>query len=214
MTTFQHRTTTAAFRPVSIFSTAGGQAISPAGQASLAYCKLGPADRADIAAHLSRLSDHDRRLRFMGYVSREVTGRYAASMDWGRSVVIGCTAGNVMRGIIHLAFSDPGLRYAEIGLSVEAGFRNRGIGAELIKRSLIAARNRSAKAVLLNCLSENMQMRRIAERLADESYDEGGEVRYTVRLDPPDLISRVDEAVADYMALFRRLTDTTRPERP
>ena len=191
---------------------ASGRARFLAGAANPAYRKFGPADRTDIAAHLARLSDHDRRLRFMGYVSKQVTDRYAASLDWGRSVVIGCVAEHGLRGIVHLACADPLQRKAEIGLSVEAGFRNRKIGTELLRRSLLAARNRSMKLVTINCLAENQAMRRLAERFADEAFDGGGEIRFTLRLDPPDMTSRTAETIADAAALIRRLYDTQKPD--
>lgn len=144
----------------------------------------------------------------MGYVSKQATERYTASIDWGRSVVIGCVAEYRLRGVAHVAFAEPSQRKAEIGLSVEAGFRNRKIGSELLRRSLLAARNRSARLVTISCLAENQPMRRLAEQFADEAFDEGGEIRFTVRPDQPDMISRAAETIADAAALIRRLYDT------
>jgi RimJ/RimL family protein N-acetyltransferase len=99
----------------------------------------------------------------------------------------------------HLAaLPDP--RQAEFGVSVLPSARGRGYGGRLFDHAVLHARNRGIDTLLVQALSENTPMLRIARSAGATIEREGGEALARLRLPPEDLRSRLDEWVEDSAA--------------
>lgn len=169
--------------------------------------KLGPSDTADIKAHFLRLKPEDRRLRFFGHVGDETIERYCSRLEWSKTVMTGYLAGGVLKAVSHLALPDHDNQPAELAISVESELQNRGIGTELLRLSLISARNRDIIHIHMTCLLENAKMRRVASKYADDYDIVGSEIHARTRQDGPDFSSRLEESLNDGAAAFRTLLD-------
>ncbi len=105
--------------------------------------RLWAGERDQVRDHLLRLDGEDRALRFGGYASTALIAEYCEKLDWSRALVIGYIAGGEVRGLGQLELIGAGWpRAAEFAVSVERPFQNRGVGTALLRRLVIAARNR------------------------------------------------------------------------
>ncbi len=164
------------------------------------FRKLGPVDAAAMAAHLCRLPDSDRRLRFHGTVNPAwIESRYAG-LDWSRTVAVGLFDAGILRGFVELAFDTPlptPETRAELAISIEPAFQRVGLGRELTARAVMIARNRGANRLTMLCLPENLPMRRIAKRLMGVMHQEDGTVEADLDLTAATPLSYWLEAVQD-----------------
>ncbi len=131
-----------------------------------AIVALQPADRARIEAHLLRLSAEDRSLRFAaGLVTDETVRRYAASIDFGRDLVMGLVSKRgLVIGFVHgCVFDLRGRRHVEAAFSVDAEWRGRGLGRRLMEALLLRAAAEGGAVVVGQCAARNLPMRRIFE---------------------------------------------------
>jgi len=143
------------------------------------YRKLLRSERELLAGHLLRLTHDDRCMRFCSVVNDEHLLRYAALDDGRQRIVIGYFVGGVLRGAGELVFlgAPPWQGEAEVSLSVEREVQGRGVGAELLRRLLLVARNRGVRGVLLVALRENRRVQRLATRCGARLEPDGTEVR-------------------------------------
>jgi GNAT superfamily N-acetyltransferase len=75
------------------------------------------------------------------------------------------------------------VRAAELAVSVEPGWQNRGIGTELLRRLIVAARNRLIGRLYMVCLMDNERVLRMARRFQGRLEVERGEAM--ARIEPP-----------------------------
>ncbi len=132
-----------------------------------AIVALQPADRARIEAHLLRLAPEDRSLRFAaGLVTDETVRRYAASIDFGRDLVMGLVSKRgLVIGFVHgCVFDLRGQRHVEAAFSVDAEWRGHGFGRRLMEALLLRAAAEGGAVVVGQCAARNLPMRRIFER--------------------------------------------------
>ena len=165
--------------------------------------RLWPVERGLFAAHLLRLSAEDRLLRFQGYLNDEAVEAYVESLDWFGGVVIAHFVEGEVRAAAHLSWTRGLVRTGEIGLSVEAGFRRRGIGTALLRRAMIFARNRFVSDIELLCMPENAAMRRVAAHLGLKWKVAAGQAETAARLSWPDQLSLFDEMLGETEGLMR-----------
>lgn len=166
--------------------------------------RLWPVERALFAAHLLRLDAEDRLLRFQGYVSDEAIAAYVESLDWFGGAVIAFFVEGEVRAAAHLSWNRGALvRTGEIGLSVEAPFRRRGVGTALLRRAMTVARNRFVSDVALLCMPENTAMRRVAAHLGLKWKVASGQAESAAHLRWPDQLSLFDEMLAETEGLMR-----------
>ncbi|MFV3075828.1 GNAT family N-acetyltransferase [Niveispirillum fermenti] len=151
-----------------------------------------PAEAERYAAHLLRLSKTDRRARFMGGVCDDVVRSHVGRIDWGRSLVLVALCGGQVRGAVELGVDDG---RAELAISIEDGWQNRGLGRMMVRRAMTMARNRGIRAIELHCLGDNHRMLRIAGRLSAQVRFDGGDVRCVFMLAPADVFSLTAEAM-------------------
>jgi ribosomal protein S18 acetylase RimI-like enzyme len=145
--------------------------------------RLWPGERARIRAHLLRLDREDRVLRFGGYLSDAHIAAYCERLDWSRSLVMGYVVRGKVRGLGQLELIVGSTRVAELAVSVERPFQNRGVGTALLRRVVIAARNRLIERIHMVCLMDNGRAVRMARRLEGALRFRHGEAEATI--EPP-----------------------------
>lgn len=181
--------------------------------------RIWPSERDKLRAHLLRLDAEDRVLRFGGYSSDAQIEAYCRELDWHRAVVIGYLVEGELRGVGELKpLTGRWPRAAEVALSVERPFQNRGIGTELLRRLLAIARNRGLDTLCMVCLLENRKVVRMVRKLGGSLSFEQGEVEARLALPWPDhrtlLLELLDEAGAVLAVLYGRESQATAGERP
>jgi len=146
--------------------------------------RLWAGERDQIRDHLLRLNPEDRHLRFGGHASALHIAAYCAGLNWSRGLVLGYLIAGRVRGVGELkVIGDGSSRAAELAISVERPFQNRGIGTALARRLVNAARNRLIERIHMVCLIENGRAVRMARRLDGALVFAGGEAE--ARIEPP-----------------------------
>ena len=132
--------------------------------------KLWLGEHDKYRGHLQRLDTASRHSRLCGGVSDDFIRNFvdlSLSLD---AIVHGFFVGGVMRG------------RAEAAISVEKPWQSHGVGSALLRRTLLAARNRGYRQLHMACLAENRRMQQLASKFdADLSFDFGsvvGEVEF------------------------------------
>jgi GNAT superfamily N-acetyltransferase len=150
----------------------------------MTFTTLHAVDRGAFAAHLLALSSEDRRLRFGRALSDAALRDYVARIDFDRDAVFGFVADErSLAGAAHLAIADG---VAELGMSVLAGYRRRGVGSALFQRAFHFARNHFARILFLRCLTENAAVLHIARKSEMKIVTGGGAADAYLHLPPPD----------------------------
>ncbi len=173
----------------------------------LYYRKLRRFDAADFEAHLLKLDDADRRARFSGKVGDEVVRAYAAGIDWTTACLLGCFDGQTLCAVaeLHADFGLPSRaslsRGGEFAVTVAPAYRNRGVGSELLRRTILLARNRMIGRLHMICLIDNQPMRRMADKFHGQLDFEDGQVWAKLAVPYPDPMSLFSEAYAEGMGL-------------
>ena len=156
--------------------------------------------RRAYLAHLLALEDDDVRLRFGSRLPPLAIEKYVDGIDFGRDALFGVhDAGMRLVGAAHLAFGDD---LAELGLSVSADARRKGVGAALITRASEYARNRSKRRLFMHCLAENAQMTRLARRAGMAVAIESGDADAYLVLPWATPWSLMSESLAERLALY------------
>jgi GNAT superfamily N-acetyltransferase len=102
-------------------------------------------------------------------------------------------------GVAHVAFAED---YAELGVSVLPGERDRGFGSALLARAADHVRNRFVTRLFMYCLAENAAMLHIARKLGMTICVNSGEADAFLKLPPADPASVTGEFVEQRLALF------------
>ena len=162
--------------------------------------ELSRLDRASLAPHFLALASEDRRLRFGASLNDAAVRAYVARIDFERDAVFGVhdDALHVI-GAAHVARSDG---HAELGVSALPPHRQRGIGAALLARAHMRARNWGLRALFMHCLTENGAMMHLARKQQMQILCEAGEADAWLRLPPADAGSHFGEVFAERVALF------------
>lgn len=176
--------------------------------------KLSSRERPLYADHLKRLEPEDRRFRFAHpRIGDDAIDRYVAAIPVD-DLVLGALAEGRLRGAVHLAFAG---EMAEVGVSVDADQRSRGLGDELVRRAIRWARNRRAERLYTLCQADNRAMTALATKLGMTIHRESGTAEAYLRLDPPDALTVSDElaigmhaALNDWAELVRALVPVAR----
>jgi len=127
--------------------------------------KLWLGEGALLREHLLRLDPESRRDRFGSPVNRFFIEQYASRAVSPESVVHGFFVGATLRGTAELrSYGKPFPREAEAAFSIEREWQGRGVGSELLERTILAARNRGIRTIYMNCLAENRRMQAVARK--------------------------------------------------
>lgn len=162
------------------------------------FRKLLPFETRALIGHLLRLTAADRRARFGAVLADAGVEAHCRSLDWSRTVVLGYFAGGLLRGAAELNLDGPGPgASAEFAVTVEEGWQDAGVGSELLRRTIVLARNRAVRRLWMLCLTENARMRRIAVKFRGRLSWEEGQAHADVATPLPDFGSLLAEWVGD-----------------
>lgn len=157
-------------------------------------------ERAKYAAHLRRLGTEDRRLRFGLAITDAAIEEYVARIDFGRDALFGVFDDQLqLAGATHLARGDD---QAELGVSVLPAHRGRGVGAALLARAHVHARNWGIGVLFMHCLTENGAMLHLARKQGMRIVAEGGEADARLALAPADTASFAQAVLDERVGLF------------
>ena len=164
---------------------------------------LAPRHRERILAHLQRLDERDRYLRFGYIASDEQLQRYVESLDFSRDEVFGIFNRRLqLIALAHLAYEPRSLTpgddkppRAEFGVTVLERARGRGFGARLFEHAVLHARNRSIDTLFIHALSENAAMLNLARKAGAEVHRDGSESQALLKLPPETFASHVGQMV-------------------
>ena len=136
---------------------------------------LNPRHREDIARHLLRLPEEDRRLRFGRHMRDDMIREYVDGINFERDRVFGVQDADLnLIGFAHLAL-DPATRVAELGVSVDPSARGKGYGFALLERVVLHATNLGYRVLFIYCLAENGIMMHLARKAGLTLVVEAGE---------------------------------------
>lgn len=162
--------------------------------------RLSASARAPFLAHLCLLGSADRRLRFGTPLTDAAIATYVERIDFANDMIF-AVHGDALDivGAAHFAF---GGDLAELGVSVLARARGRGIGSALVARAAEHARNRATPRLFMHCLAENAAMMRIARQAGMQVIIDRGDADAHVALPPPTPLSLLSEMLADRVATY------------
>lgn len=161
--------------------------------------------------HLLRLDSETRHDRFGLQVSDEYLENYAELCFAPGALTYGYFEDGVIRGGGELRmFSSkdhPNHRDGEAAFSVELPWRRSGIGTQLMKHIVLAARNRSIGTLTIVCLRSNQAMLRLAKKFEAELQFEMSEVTGHLVARSPTAMSLWHEFVDNTLDLGASLID-------
>jgi GNAT superfamily N-acetyltransferase len=148
--------------------------------------------------HLLRLDPESCHSRFGAAIADDTIRTYAATADGSDMIVHGFFVDGMLRGAADLRiFGSLYRREAEAAFSIEKPWQSLGIGAALLERSLLAARNRGVKLLHVCCLVENPRMQQLARKFEAELSFDLGRVIGKVKNPHPTPLSVMQELVVD-----------------
>lgn len=128
--------------------------------------ELHEADRSAIRNHLMRLSHEDRYLRFFATLNDSAIEHYAMDMiDLHNGCAFGAIDGNGrLVGLAHAGAikTKDGKQQCEVGFSIDADVRSRGLSKLLMAQVLIYCQNHDVEKLCMSCLRENKRMQALA----------------------------------------------------
>ncbi|MGO8919447.1 MAG: GNAT family N-acetyltransferase [Stellaceae bacterium] len=123
------------------------------------------ADDPKILEHLLAMTPEDRRCRFHGLASDQRIVDYCAEIPRREAHLVGCFEDERLVGLIEIALCGEGAdRRGEVGMSVAADQRDRGIGHSLVQHALDFAANHGVPLVF-GYLPDNVRIPRIVHAL-------------------------------------------------
>ena len=149
---------------------------------------------------LFRFDAADRRARFSGNVSDAAIVGHVARTDWNSACLLGCFDGLALCAVAELhadAAAFP--RGGEFAVTVLPGWRDRGIGTELLRRTIVLARNRMIGRLRMICLVDNRPMRHVAGKFGGRLEFEDGQILARLAVPFPDPVSLLAERFDDGM---------------
>ncbi|MFG0785164.1 MULTISPECIES: GNAT family N-acetyltransferase [Delftia] len=163
---------------------------------------LGPSHRERVVAHLLKLDDGDRYLRFGYAASDEQVRRYAMQLDFERDDIFGIYNRRLeLIAMAHLAFaSHPEHKScAEFGVSVLKQARGRGYGGRLFNRAVIHARTKGVSMMFIHALSENTAMLKIARKAGATIKRDGSESEAYLQLPPAGIDTHMASLMTEHI---------------
>jgi GNAT superfamily N-acetyltransferase len=177
--------------------------------------KLFPNEATKLCGHLGRLTPDERALRFMGGLDDEAVEAHCEHLNWFRTVVLGFFEEGVLRGAAELHVADSHFPIlCEVAITVETAWQDHGMATELLRRALLIARNRSARAVQLNCIWDNFRIQHVAHKFGAHFCNEAGESVAEIITPAPTYSSMCQEMLDDALGWMNLWFDQSSPRRP
>jgi GNAT superfamily N-acetyltransferase len=163
--------------------------------------RLTPADSANLRSHFQRLDEESRQQRFLCRQDDAAVDAHVSRMPWLGVLRLGWFEAARLRAVVELlpetqpfdCCRPPNL---ELALTVERPWQGHGIGSELVRRALLAARNRSYREIEMICLVDNVRMQRIARKVDAQVLRQDGESVGRIQLAPGNILSFWQEAMS------------------
>ena len=165
--------------------------------------ELSERHRARIRAHLLKLDESDRYLRFGYAANDEQVARYADNLDFGRDDIFGIFNRRLeLIAMAHLAYTDLAehSNCAEFGVSVLKTARGLGLGTRLFARAVLHSRNKGVTMMFIHALSENTAMLKIARNAGARVKRDGTESEAYLQLPAAGLDTQVSELLNNQVA--------------
>ena len=161
-----------------------------------------------LREHLHRLDAEARHRRFGHDVSDDFVARYAAHAGDFGNVTFGYFVDGVVRAVAELR-PETLMRQesAEVAVSVERSFINRGIATLLMGRVIRTARNRGLRHLILVCLPDNAKMQAIARHYGAEIKIEQGSIVAAIVTERADYRSWVSEILDEPLTYLHSALD-------
>ncbi len=148
--------------------------------------------------HVLRLDAESRRNRFGGAVSDDFIRGYADLTSSLDTVVHGFFIDGTLRGAAELRSLGRRLPHqAEIAFSIESAWQSHGVGSALLRRTLLAARNRGYRHLHMACLADNRRMQQLARKFDAELTFDFESVIAEVESSRPTPLSLIRELMSD-----------------
>jgi GNAT superfamily N-acetyltransferase len=158
--------------------------------------------------HLKRLDAKSRNSRFAAGVSDTFIDDYVVMANGLDSVIHGFFVDDALRGAAELRPLGLGFgREAEAAFSVEPPWQSHGVGTALLRRTLLAARNRGFKLLHMACLADNRRMQQLARKFDAELSFDFGTVVGEVQAPHPTPLSVMHELLVDSSGFATALFD-------
>jgi GNAT superfamily N-acetyltransferase len=174
-----------------------------------AYRALWAFDREDYEAHLLRLTPEDRRSRFQYPATDAQIAAHVAEFINGGGHVIGWFSDGVLRGAAEVMIF-PDQTTAEAAFEVEAEWRGIGVGVELVSRSLLWARNRGVRKLLIHTTRRNTAMLKAAKQSGAVFEFDLSDAEGVIDAPKPSWRSHLAEAKFEEQGLYRWFRDAAR----
>ncbi len=162
--------------------------------------ELSNLEQPALERHFLTLGSEDRRLRFGTGMNDFAVRSYVKRIDFENDALFGVVDDELhLIGAAHLGRGDG---HAELGVSVLAGHRRRGIGGALLARAHMHARNWRVRALFMHCLTENAAMMHLARKQGMDIVTAAGEADAWLKLPPADAASYMGAVFQQRVALF------------
>jgi len=122
----------------------------------------GLGDAPALIEHYRRLGDFDRYTRFFSAMSDDGIDRYVDAFDWSRMIAVCVYSDERLVGVAELGWGDGGSpERAELGVSIDAGFRRRGLASWLVSSLFDAGREAGVEEIYASWVCGNDAVGRI-----------------------------------------------------
>lgn len=160
--------------------------VACAGHAGLGFREAGRGDAPRVLAHLRRLGPADRRLRFCATLGDDALARHVERLWDGDAFVLTAQDGPLwpsalapagpVRAVAEVAIAEAA---AEIGISVDADLRQRGLGTWLTQTAGHLLAQRGVRRLHAYTLVDNRSMLALGRACGAAVETGGGEVEIT-----------------------------------
>lgn len=142
--------------------------------------------RPRILRHFLALSREDRMLRFGHAPSDEALVQFVAELDFAQDRLFGLAKPRgALLALAHLAVRANAPGRVELGLSVLARARGKGLGSRLFQLALQVCRAAEVQTLYMHCLATNQTMLHIAQKAGMLIVREHGEADAWLQFPPP-----------------------------
>ena len=142
-----------------------------------------PEDAPALIRHYRRLGNFDRYKRFFSAMSDDGIRHYVETFDWTRMIAVCVYSDEDLVGVAELGWEERGApKRAELGISVDAGFRRRGLASWLVCDLVDAGRRAGVESVYASWVGGNDAIGRIMRSFGASIWLSGNHWQGELRL--------------------------------
>lgn len=156
---------------------------------------LQPSEVAKYCEHLQRLQGEDRLLRFGAVVSNQWINNYTQHINFSQDCIKAFFEDSTIVAAIHIsAYQTTEGRAAEVALSVEYQYRQKGLGTFLMEKAILWCRNRYILRIDAHWLSKNVAVTKMAKHFGVQVINNSQKSDAHLRMHLPNLAILTQEA--------------------